>query len=123
MNIEITRQLQILAGMPSGSVVMKDFNVTDMLIETGGNMLARGSLYNFVVKPIGAGVSRVTLELANPIPRAAAEPPKSDEDDWTQWLAANAYVIVKSVYGTDAESFRPLARVICDRIAALGRAP
>lgn len=37
-----------------------------MLLDTGGNMLACGRLYNFVVKEIGAGVCRISLELANP---------------------------------------------------------
>lgn len=74
MNAEIARQLQFLAAMPTGSVVMKDFNIQTMLIETGGNMLARGSLYNFVVTPIGVECSRVTLALANPIPRAEPVP-------------------------------------------------
>ena len=66
MNSETTRQLQFLASMPAGNTTMRRKDVEDMLIETGGNMLARGSLYDFVVKEIGAGVCRISLTLTHP---------------------------------------------------------
>lgn len=58
---EMHRQMNHLAGMPYSHVTMKDSDIQVMLLETGGNQLACGRLYNYVVTPIGAGVSRVSL--------------------------------------------------------------
>lgn len=66
MTPEQSRQLNFLAGNPQGLTTMKDSDIETLLLETGGNMLACGSLYDFVVTPIGAGVSKVTLKLTNP---------------------------------------------------------
>lgn len=63
MSPEVARQLNHLAGIPSSHVTMADRDIQAMLLETGGNMLACGRLYDFVVTPIGAGVSKVTLKL------------------------------------------------------------
>jgi len=66
MNTEIHRQMNFLASCPAyGNTTMTKEDVRTMLLETGGNMLACGRLYNFVVKEIGADIYRVSLELAN----------------------------------------------------------
>lgn len=41
-------------------------DVKTVLMETGGNMLSRGQLYDIEAKHIGAGVYRVSLKLSNP---------------------------------------------------------
>lgn len=66
MTAEAKRVLNFLAGMPAGNSTVSRKDCRDILIETGGNMLARGRLYNIVAKNIGAGVIRLHLELANP---------------------------------------------------------
>lgn len=66
MKAEVHRQLNFLAGCPdTGHTTMAREDVRDMLLETGGNMLARGRLYDFVVINIGAGVCRVSLCLTH----------------------------------------------------------
>lgn len=66
MSPEVQRQLRFLAGLPSGNTTMKKKELAEILMETGGNMLACGRLYNFKIEHIGAGVYRVSLILANP---------------------------------------------------------
>jgi hypothetical protein len=66
MTSESHRQLNFLASMPMGHTTMLRKDVQEILLETGGNMLACGRLYNIKAKDIGAGVYRVSLELANP---------------------------------------------------------
>jgi len=66
MSSEIHRQLNFLAGCPYGTTTMLRKDAQAMLLETGGNMLACGRLYDFVVKDIGAGVCKISLTLANP---------------------------------------------------------
>lgn len=66
MTQEQHRQLNFLAAIPIGSTTMERDDLKAILLETGGSMLACGRLYNIVGKPIGAGVYKVTLELANP---------------------------------------------------------
>lgn len=66
MDSEIHRQLNFLAGCPSGHTTMLGKDVRVMLLETGGNMFACGSLYDIVAKDIGAGVYRVSLKLTHP---------------------------------------------------------
>lgn len=67
MTPEIHRQLNVLCASPDwASVTMKTKDVQTLLLETGGNTLACGRLYDFVVKDIGAGVSKVSLTLTHP---------------------------------------------------------
>lgn len=63
---EVRRQLNNLAGSPAASVTMDREDYRNVLLRTGGNMLACGRLYNFKAKNMGAGIYQVTLELANP---------------------------------------------------------
>lgn len=62
MTSEQHRQLNFLAAMPAGSTTMTKEDLRTILMETGGNMLACGTLYDIVAKPIGAGVYKVTLK-------------------------------------------------------------
>ncbi len=63
---EQRRQLNFLAAMPCGSTTMEHDDLKAVLMQTGGNMLACGWLYNIVGKPIGAGVYKVTLTPTHP---------------------------------------------------------
>lgn len=65
MTPEAKRVLQYLAGSPNGSSTVEGSDAHDILLETGGNTLACGRLYNIIAKDIGAGVFRLSLELAN----------------------------------------------------------
>jgi hypothetical protein len=64
---EQSRQLNYLASCPHhGSTTMKREDLQAVLLNTGGNMLACGSLYDIVGKDIGAGIYRVTLQPSEP---------------------------------------------------------
>lgn len=63
---EARKAADFLAGLPSGSTTLRSTDTTSLLLESGGQILARGRLYNIVSKHLGAGVYRITLELANP---------------------------------------------------------
>lgn len=63
---EVSRQLNFLARCPSGSTTMDRQDAKSLLLETGGNMLACGRLYDFVVKDIGAGVCKISLTPTHP---------------------------------------------------------
>lgn len=66
MNAEQHRQLNFLAAMPRGHTTMTKDDLKTILMETGGNMLACGTLYDIVAKPLGAGVYRVSLTPTHP---------------------------------------------------------
>lgn len=66
MTPEQHRQLNFLAGCPQGSTTMERADLKTVLMETGGNMLACGRLYDIVAKDIGAGVYKVTLTPTHP---------------------------------------------------------
>jgi hypothetical protein len=66
MKPEVNRQLNFLAACPSGTTTMDRTDAKTLLLETGGNMLACGRLYDFVVNDIGAGVCKVSLTLTHP---------------------------------------------------------
>jgi hypothetical protein len=63
MTPEQNKQLNFLASMPTGSTTMTEHDLRTILLETGGDMLACGRLYEIVPKHIGAGIYRVTLVL------------------------------------------------------------
>jgi len=65
MTKEQSRQLKFLAGCPAGTTTMTEADLKTILMETGGNMLACGSLYDIVGKPLGAGVYKVSLSPVN----------------------------------------------------------
>lgn len=67
MSPEIHRQLNFLCGMPDyGNTTMDRKDTHELLMDTGGCVLACGRLYNIVAKDIGAGVYKVSLTLASP---------------------------------------------------------
>ena len=66
MTKEQSRQLNFLAGCPGGTTTMSKQDLHTVLLETGGNMLACGRLYNIVGKPLGAGVYKVSLSPTHP---------------------------------------------------------
>jgi hypothetical protein len=66
MKPEVHRQLNFLAACPAGHTTMKHEDLQDLLLSTGGNMLACGRLYDFVTEHLGAGVYRVSLRLTHP---------------------------------------------------------
>lgn len=66
MSPEATRQLQFLAQVPGGNTTMERAELREVLLQTGGNMLACGRLYDIVSKPLGAGVYRVSLTPTHP---------------------------------------------------------
>lgn len=61
MSPEAKRVVNYLAGMPSGNVTVEHKDAHDILLETGGQLLACGNLYNIEAKDIGAGVWRLYL--------------------------------------------------------------
>lgn len=63
---EVVASMRHLASMPQAHVTMTRDDVKAMLLGTGGNMLARGTLYDFKCRDIGAGVYKVTLEPTHP---------------------------------------------------------
>jgi len=62
MTPETTRQLNFLASLPSGNTTMSRRELKEMLLETGGMVMARGELYDIATKHLGAGVYRVSLK-------------------------------------------------------------
>lgn len=66
MKAEVHRQLNFLASMPGGTTTMTAEDLRELLLETGGNMLACGRLYDFAPEHLGAGVYRVSLRLTHP---------------------------------------------------------
>jgi len=67
MNKETSRQLNFLASAgPWANTTMSQEDAREMLLETGGNILARGRLYDFVLADLGAGVYRVSLTPTHP---------------------------------------------------------
>lgn len=63
---EVRRQLNYLASNPNGYTTMTNEDIQNVLLTSGGNILACGRLYDYVVTPIGVGVSKVTLKLTHP---------------------------------------------------------
>lgn len=67
MTSEQHRVLNFLAAMPDhGHTTVAHDDLKAILLETGGNMLACGRLYDIVGKPLGAGVYKVTLTPTRP---------------------------------------------------------
>lgn len=67
MSPEARRQVDFLASAgPLANTTADKKDTHDILMETGGNILARGLLYNIKSVHLGADVYRLSLELANP---------------------------------------------------------
>lgn len=63
MSPETNRALQFLASMPSGHTTLPTKQLRELLLETGGQVMARGSLYDIKSRSLGAGVYDVSLKL------------------------------------------------------------
>lgn len=70
MSPEATQILQHLARHPGAHAVAERKTAKEILLETGGNMLALGRLYDIICKDIGAGVYRLSLAPPEPTPAA-----------------------------------------------------
>ena len=65
MTSEDKRILNFMASSPFGTTTAEHQDTHDILLETGGTLMARGHLYNIIARNIGAGVYHLHLELAN----------------------------------------------------------
>jgi hypothetical protein len=63
--MEATQAARFLASYPGGSTTLKRADAQSLLYESGGTLMARGYLYDFVSKPLDAGVYRITLKMKN----------------------------------------------------------
>lgn len=63
---EATNAANFLASLPTGNTVLKKNDLRSLMLNTGGNLLARGRLYDIVSRSLGAGVYRVNLRATNP---------------------------------------------------------
>jgi len=59
MTPEATRILSFLASVPRGHSTIKEKDLEELLMDTGGNVLCRGSLMDIQTKPLGAGVCKI----------------------------------------------------------------
>ena len=62
---ESIRVMQFLAGTPVGTTTVNETQLHEIMMQTGGNMLACGSLYNIEAKLLGAGVYKLSLSRTN----------------------------------------------------------
>ena len=66
MSIETTRALNFLASAgPSANTTVKNADADTIMLDTGGNILARGVLYNIKSQRVSPGVCRLSLERTN----------------------------------------------------------
>lgn len=63
---EAKRVADFLASSVTGHTTLLTKDLRSLLLESGGQLLARGRLYNIKTRSLGAGVHRVELTLANP---------------------------------------------------------
>jgi hypothetical protein len=61
MSPDAKRQLNFLASTPNGSTTVLKDDLREILMETGGNMLACGRLYDLIAHHLGAGVYKLSL--------------------------------------------------------------
>jgi len=62
VNEEAKQAARFLCSMPTGNTTLTKSELADLLKTTGGNMLARGTLYDIASRHIGADVYRVELQ-------------------------------------------------------------
>jgi hypothetical protein len=51
-----------LASMPAGHTTLERDDLRSLLSESGGQLMARGVLYDIISKHLGAGVYRVSMK-------------------------------------------------------------
>lgn len=60
---EANRIMNFLAGLPHGNASASSRAVVrEIMLQTGGSMMAAGNLYDVKAKSLGGGVYRMTLE-------------------------------------------------------------
>lgn len=60
---EANRIMNFLAGLPAGNASASSRAVVrEIMLQTGGSMMAAGYLYDVKAKSLGGGVYRMTLE-------------------------------------------------------------
>ncbi len=63
---EVTRQLSFLASAgPLANTTVKNADADKIMLQTGGNIMSRGSLYNIKSQRVSPGVCRLSLERTN----------------------------------------------------------
>lgn len=63
VHAEANRILNFLAGMPTGNATASSRAVVrDIMLQTGGNMMACGHYYDVKSRSLGGGVYRMTLK-------------------------------------------------------------
>ncbi len=63
---KITRQLRFLASAgPLANTTVKNADADKIMLQTGGNILSCGCLYNIKSQRVSPGVCRLSLERAN----------------------------------------------------------
>lgn len=59
---EAKQAMRFLCSMPSGNTTLDAPDLKSLMLKSGGQLLACGTLYNIKSDDLGAGVSRVSLE-------------------------------------------------------------
>ncbi len=63
---EVSRQLRFLASAgPLANTTVKNADADKIMMQTGGNIIASGILYNIKSQRVSPGVCRLSLERAN----------------------------------------------------------
>ena len=63
----MTGTLNFLASAgPYANTTVPNKEADEIMLQTGGNILSRGRLYDIVSKQVSPGVCRLTLKLSNP---------------------------------------------------------
>ena len=66
MTNECRRQLNFLAGGgPLANTMLKNRDADEIMLQTGGTLIASGILYNIVCKKLSPGVCCLSLKRAN----------------------------------------------------------
>lgn len=64
---EVSRVLNFLASAgPHATTAVLGGDADEIMLQTGGTIIAQGRLYNIKSKRLGPNVYRLSLELANP---------------------------------------------------------
>ena len=58
---EARRVANFLASLPSGHSTLTKNDLQSLLLNSAGQLMAHGSLYNIVTKSLGVGVYKVSL--------------------------------------------------------------
>ncbi len=59
---EATKAANFLASLPCGNTTLGKKDTQSLLSESGGQLMARGSLYDIKAKHLGAGIYKISLD-------------------------------------------------------------